>query len=373
MKKPRLLWLNIIVFASTTLGAVTLVPWHGFTQGYDLSQWLMMLLALGFCGMSITAGYHRLWSHKTYQAHPVLRFLFALGGAFAVQNSVMNWAADHRRHHQHVDDDDRDPYSAGRGVWFSHMGWMLRAYPSGKHDYSNIQDLQRDKIVVWQHKYYALLALLMNFGIPLLLGWWHGDIIGTLLLVGVLRLVLSHHTTFLINSLAHLWGRQPYSEASSARDNSLLALLTYGEGYHNYHHSFQYDYRNGVRWWQFDPTKWLIFSCSKIGLTTGLKRIPRLKVERVKLELQFKRAMAAMRSRGEQQRWVDRLQHEYEQLSMLLREWSTLHREWSSLKREQWQQKYAEAEQNMRQKYQQLVADIEIQLTIWRSYTAQFV
>lgn len=372
MKKPRILWLNSLTFLFTGLGAMILVPWYGFSHGYDALQWLLMLVFLGYTGMSITAGYHRLWAHKAYEAHPIMRVLFALGGAFAVQNSIYNWAADHRRHHQHVDDDDRDPYSAGRGFWFSHIGWMLRAYPSGKHDFSNIKDIQRDPIARWQHKYYLLLTLLTNLGIPLLVGYLHGDIIGCLLLVGLLRLVLSHHTTFFINSLAHMWGGQPYSDSHSARDNSVLAFLTYGEGYHNFHHSFQYDYRNGIRWWQFDPTKWLIFLCGKIGLAKGLKRIPQLKIERAKLELQFKRALTRMQSRGAEQRWIDRLQHEYDQLSLMLKEWSSLHREWSSIKREQLQQKYAEAEQNMRQRYQQLMVNIRIQSRIWRDFTAQF-
>lgn len=136
---------------------------------------------------------------------------------------------------------------------------------------------------MWQHKHYVWLALATNFGIPLLLGLWYGDILGFLLVVGALRLVLSHHTTFFINSLAHIWGSQPYTSKNTARDNGILAFFTFGEGYHNFHHIFEHDYRNGIRWWQFDPTKWLIRGCASLGLTTNLKTVSAYRIEKAKL------------------------------------------------------------------------------------------
>ena len=111
---------------------------------------------------------------------------------------------------------------------------------------------------MWQHKHYLALVILMNIGLPAFLGWLNGDIISMVLLAGLLRLVVVHHCTFFINSLAHIWGKQPYTNKNTARDNAFLALLTYGEGYHNFHHIFENDYRNGIKWWDYDPTKWLI-------------------------------------------------------------------------------------------------------------------
>ena len=210
--KAPINWINMILFTATPLFAITLVPLYGFYYGYDTFEWLFFIFMMAYCGFSITAGYHRMWSHKTYQAHPVLRFIFALGGACALQNDVLHWASDHRRHHQYVDSNDRDPYSASRGFWFSHIGWILRDYPSGKRDFSNAKDLQRDPIVMWQHKHYLALLLLMNIGVPAVVGYLHGDIIASLLLAGLLRLVLSQHVTWLINSIAHMWG-QPDSRA----------------------------------------------------------------------------------------------------------------------------------------------------------------
>ena len=188
--KPPLNVVNVTIFAGLPVAALVLVPLWGFYHGFDTFQWLWALAFLYLNGMSITGGYHRLWAHKSYEASPALKWFFAFWGAGALQNSIMVWASDHRRHHRHVDDRDLDPYSAKRGLWFSHMGWMLRDYSGSKTDFSNAADLQRDSVVVWQDKHYLALTLLMNLGLPLLLGIWHGDIIGTVLLVGGLIAVL---------------------------------------------------------------------------------------------------------------------------------------------------------------------------------------
>jgi stearoyl-CoA desaturase (delta-9 desaturase) len=289
--KPPLIWLNVILFSVTAIVALVAVPLYGYYNGYSWQHGIWLLVTYSFCNLSITAGYHRLWAHKAYEARSSLRFLFALGGAFALQNSALHWSSDHRPHHKFVDNNEKDPYSAKRGFWFSHMGWMLRNYTESTYsDYSNCRDLQKDSIVMWQHKHYLALALLMNIGVPVLLGVIYQDIIGMLLVVGALRLFLSHHSTFFINSLAHIWGSQPYTAKNTARDNPILAVLTFGEGYHNFHHIFESDYRNGVSWWQYDPTKWLIKTCSMLGLANNLRVTPKLRIEKAKALASLSRA-----------------------------------------------------------------------------------
>lgn len=334
-QKPPILWLQAGIFLSTLLIAVTVVPWYGITQGYHWSAWLGFALLMLANGFAITAGYHRLWSHNTYKAHAGLRLALALFGAATLQNSILVWASGHRRHHRHIDDLDQDPYCAGRGLWFSHIGWMLRDYPASREDFSNVRDLQRDPIVAWQHKYYVAIALSMNLAPALLLGWATGDWIANLLLAGVLRLVLTHHITFFINSIAHFWGKQPYTDQNSARDNGLLALVTYGEGYHNYHHQFQNDYRNGVRWWQFDPTKWLIKSASWFGLTRELSRVPEFRIREAQVAMQFKRAQARLASAAHTDRLRACVDEEYKQFLCSLEEWKTLRAQWYTRKRQQ--------------------------------------
>ena len=176
---PPIDWVPAVVLTGTFAAALVLVPLYGLLVGYSAASWFWFALFLILTGLSITAGYHRLWSHKAYKAHPFLRVAFALGGACALQNDVFNWAADHRRHHAFVDNNNKDPYSAGRGFWFSHIGWILRRYPSGKKDFSNIKDLQKDPILQWQHKQYLALVLIMNIAVPAFLGYLGGSIIHT--------------------------------------------------------------------------------------------------------------------------------------------------------------------------------------------------
>ena len=205
MKKPPIIKFNVALFTLLTLISVVGVPYWALTVGFNSFEILTTVFLFFFTGMSITAGYHRLWSHKAYDANPIVRFVLAVGGAMTLQNSILHWASDHRVHHRHVDVNDKDPYSAKRGFWFSHIGWMLREYQAARYeDYSNCKDLQKDKIVMWQHNHYVAIVLIANFGITALLGYFNGSIVGMILIAGICRIVLVHHVTFFINSLCHI-------------------------------------------------------------------------------------------------------------------------------------------------------------------------
>ncbi|MCG9750208.1 fatty acid desaturase [Vibrio brasiliensis] len=369
--KPPLIWLNIFIFLSSFIVALVLVPWYGLSSGYGVEHLVWFLIAFSFCNLSITAGYHRLWSHKTYEAHWSLRILFALGGAFALQNSALHWSSDHRIHHKHVDNNDKDPYSAKRGFWFSHIGWMLREYNANTYsDYANCRDLQKDKIVMWQHKYYVPLAIVTNFGIPLLLGVIYGDIIGMLLVVGVLRLVLSHHSTFFINSLAHIWGSQPYTDKNTARDNAVLAVFTFGEGYHNYHHIFENDYRNGIYWWQYDPTKWLIKSCSWLGLTNKLRVTPKIKIEKAKAKQALATASKNISKLPNASLLNETLNKEFEALMARMADYYDVKKQVLEAKKNDLAIKYEKSLLKLR--YQQMKQDLAEQRKSWENLVAQY-
>ncbi len=343
---PPLNMVNALMFTITMGVTLTIVPWYGLTHGYGTAAWVVALAFTFLNGIGITAGYHRLWAHKTYEAHWSVRLFLLVFGTMALQNSAFIWCSGHRRHHLNVDDVDEDPYSARRGFWFSHIGWMLREYPSGKPDFSNIPDLKRDPMLAFQHRHYLPLLLLANFGLPLLAGLIFHQVLGMMLLAGFARLVWSHHVTFFINSLAHMWGTRPYTEENSARDNPVLAVFTYGEGYHNFHHIFAHDYRNGVRWWQWDPTKWIISALSWVGLTRRLKRTPTFQIQRALLAMQFQRAQARLAaapevasSRLEPLR--ARLAHEYESFLGAVADWAKVKEQWLAEKKraviEQWE------------------------------------
>ena len=330
-KKPRIIWLNALVFSITfAVGAIG-VPLYSYFYDFDAATIVAFIIATGYCGMSITAGYHRLWSHRSYETKSFIRFIYAIGGAFAIQNSALHWSSDHRIHHKHVDENDTDPYSAKRGFWYSHIGWMLREYQAHRyHDYKNVRDLQRDPIVMWQHKHYLALVLLTNFGIPIVFGLINGNLLGSLLLIGFLRLVISHHVTFFINSLAHMWGSQPYSDKNTAKDNPIVAFLTYGEGYHNFHHAFQFDYRNAIKWWQFDPTKWLIKSLQLVGLASNLKKIPEEKIARSVAAQQMTKAQRKLLtlSLPDKEEVLVRLEKEYDELMVKMSEFYRVKKAW---------------------------------------------
>jgi len=255
-----------------TLTAVPLYLWH---FGLYWFQFALFATLLVITGLSITLGYHRLFSHLSFRAKWPVRLFVLVFGAGAFENSVLLWASEHRRHHKHVDHDE-DPYDISQGFFHAHIGWLLfKLLPEPPFD--NVNDLKKDSLVMWQHRHIHLLAVLVSIGLPALVGaiWngWSGAL-GGLLIAGVAKVVFVQHCTFFINSACHTIGRQPYSTRCSARDSSLMALVTFGEGYHNYHHEFQHDYRNGVKEWQFDPTKWTIWTLSKLGLADGLRRVP---------------------------------------------------------------------------------------------------
>ncbi len=362
---PRI-WSTTLMFALTFLAAVTLVPWYGIRHGFSAGAWIFFVFFLYANGMSITGGYHRLWAHRAYEAHWSLRLFYILFGTMALQNSVLVWCSGHRTHHLNVDDEDRDPYSIRRGFWFAHIGWMIREYPSGIPDFINVPDLRRDPLLAFQHRFYLPLAIATNLGLPLLAGWLIGDVWGTFILAGILRLVVSHHVTFFINSLAHMWGSRPYTDQNTARDNAVLAFFTYGEGYHNFHHNFAHDYRNGVRWWQWDPTKWLISGLQWVGLTRRLKRTPAFQIQRALLTMQFSRAQeklarlpqAAGQSQIEQLR--QRIAHEYESFLVAVSEWARVKELWLEEK------KRAVAEHWQHVNFQKRLKEIESRLRVQR-------
>ncbi|MFN6971725.1 MAG: acyl-CoA desaturase [Rheinheimera sp.] len=378
MTKPPIIWTNVLIFSLTFLIAAIAVPYYAITVGFSWVEIVATILCLGYCGMSITAGYHRLWAHKTYEAHPVLQWFFAIGGAFALQNSALHWSSDHRVHHKFVDQNDKDPYSAKRGFWFSHIGWMLREYQSQRYsDYSNVRDLQNNPIVMWQHKHYLALTIATNFGIPLFLGFLTDNYIGMLLSVGVLRLVLSHHFTFFINSLAHIWGSQPYTDQNSARDNGILAFLTYGEGYHNFHHIFEYDYRNGIRWWQFDPTKWLIKSCSWLGLTRNLKICPEDRILKAKALMELKRAQAKAMLLPDAELILQKMEHEYALLLERMQAYFEVQKQLMQQRKDQIQQRKAQLLQqyndfDVRKHYAEMKHNWQQQQQQWQTFIQQF-
>jgi stearoyl-CoA desaturase (delta-9 desaturase) len=289
-KKPELDWVNILFLTLTPVAATILSYIYFKNNGLQWSQIALAVVFYFATGIAITAGYHRLISHKAYKASAPVKLIYLLLGAAAFQNSALKWCADHRIHHRHVDD-EKDPYNIGKGFFWAHMGWIF--YKDQATETSHYpKDLLNDKMIMWQHRNYLWLAVAVGFVLPAVIGHFLGSALGGLALAGVARVVFVHHCTFFINSACHVVGTRPYTDTNTARDSFIMAFFSYGEGYHNYHHYFPSDYRNGIRWYHFDPTKWLIKTLSVVGLTKDLKKVPEKLIRQAQSEMKIKNLVA---------------------------------------------------------------------------------
>jgi len=221
------------------------------------------------CGLSVTAGYHRLFAHRTYRPAAAVRWALLAFGAATFQNSALSWSADHRAHHADTDGSG-DPHPVTRGAWFAHIGWLFRRRQASA-DVTLLSDLWAVRSIRLQHRYYPAVAVGVGLALPVVIAAQWGDPWGGLLVAGFLRAAVMLQATFCVNSLAHLVGTRRYDARSSARDSVLTALVTFGEGYHSFHHRFPFDYRNSPRWRHYDPSKWLIWTLAQVGVVNGLR------------------------------------------------------------------------------------------------------
>lgn len=296
----------ILVPLLSVIGAGLVIVYHGF-------YWQTLVFAMLYAaatGIAITAGYHRLFAHRAYKAAWPVRLILMFFGTAAVQGSILEWCTDHRNHHRYTDKEG-DPYSVTRGFWYAHIGWIFVLDPS-KRNFDNIKDLNDDAMLRFQHKYFSSLAIFSSAILPVLVCSLWGDPLGGLFIAGGLRLTMNHHFTFFINSLCHYWGKRTY-ERGTARDNWFISLLTYGEGFHNFHHKFSVDYRNGIRWFHFDPSKWLIFMLAKMKLASQLKRIPKEVILQQSLDMR-EQQLQELQDYHEKKQWLQPLR---EQINLL--------------------------------------------------------
>ncbi|KAK8167692.1 delta-9 fatty acid desaturas-like protein [Phyllosticta citrichinensis] len=273
-------WLNVTFIGGVPLTGLLVALWTPLC----LKTLVWSIIFYYWTGLGITAGYHRLWAHSSYKASlPLKIFLAAVGGG-AVEGSIRWWSRDHRAHHRYTDT-DKDPYSVRKGLLYSHLGWMVMKQNPKRIGRTDISDLNDDPVVVWQHRHYIKVVIFMSLIFPTLvsgLGW--GDWWGGFIYAGILRTFFVQQATFCVNSLAHWLGDQPFDDRNSPRDHVITALVTLGEGYHNFHHEFPSDYRNAIEWFQYDPTKWCIWSWKQLGLAYDLKQFRANEIEKGRIQ-----------------------------------------------------------------------------------------
>ncbi|CAI4227125.1 unnamed protein product [Auanema sp. JU1783] len=271
--EPVIVWRNVALFAALHFGAGI-----GIYQMFTVAKWqtlaFMFFLHI-FGGLGITAGAHRLWSHRSYKASFPVRVLLMLMNCSALQNDIIEWARDHRCHHKWTDT-HADPHNTTRGFFFAHMGWLLvRKHPQIKEQGAklDLSDLFADPVLRFQRKYYMALILIFCFLLPTVIPvkFWGESVLVAFYTAGLARYCLLLHATWFINSAAHAFGYKPYDSKISPVESLWTTVTAIGEGGHNYHHTFPQDYRTSEYSLKYNWTKIFIDSCAYFGLVSDLK------------------------------------------------------------------------------------------------------
>ena len=271
-----------------TKTAIWTVVYH-FTTGLGITAGLYFATVnVSWSHSDVVLGYHRLWAHRSYTASLPLKIWLAAVGGGAMEHSIINWSRDHRAHHRYTDT-DKDPYSVRTGLLYAHIGWLVFRQDPERQGRADISDLINDPIVIWQHNHYTEIAILMAYILPCCIGGIWGDWWGGFVYAGIIRAFLVQQSTFCVNSVAHWLGDQTFDDRNSPRDHAFTALITLGEGYHNFHHEFPSDYRNAIALYQFDPTKWAIWLWKQLGLAHNLKMFCQNEIEKGRLQQQQKK------------------------------------------------------------------------------------
>ncbi|XP_063077833.1 acyl-CoA desaturase [Engraulis encrasicolus] len=276
-KPPSVIvWKNVILMSLLHVGAIYGISLIPSAASLTLAWSLLCFL---ISALGVTAGAHRLWSHRSYKATLPLRIFLATANSMAFQNDIFEWARDHRVHHKYSET-DADPHNALRGFFFSHIGWLLvRKHPDviEKGRKLELRDLKEDKVVMFQRKFYKPSVLVMCFLVPMFVPWylWGESLWVAYFIPALLRYTLVLNATWLVNSAAHMWGNRPYDVNINPRENPWVTFSAIGEGFHNYHHTFPYDYATSEFGCRLNVTTCFIDLMCYLGLAKECKRVSR--------------------------------------------------------------------------------------------------
>ena len=259
--KPTINWVNITFFAVLHIGALlALIPGTFNWKAVGVGVFLYWVTG----GLGITLGFHRLVTHRSFQTPKWLEYFLALCGTLACQGGPFEWIGMHRIHHLHSDQ-DLDPHDSNKGFWWSHLGWMVHHAPAQDEISRYIKDISDDPVYQFYQKNMIWIQVALGV-LLLLLGGWPFVIWGIFV-----RVVVVYHCTWLVNSATHKFGYRTHESGDNSTNCWWVALLVFGEGWHNNHHAFQYSARHGLQWWEFDLTWLTIRLLQTLGLATNVK------------------------------------------------------------------------------------------------------
>ncbi len=259
IRKIVMLVVVVLPFLATLL-AIELL-WQRAVNWTDLA----LLVAFNLlAGLGVTVGYHRMLTHRSFQPHPVVKFIFLAFGSMAVEGPALEWAATHIKHHAHSDREG-DPHSPVEGFWHAHMGWLFTRSFADPNIYC--RNLVKDPIVVFVSRTFIFWVIL-SLAIPFAIGGWTGLLWG-----GLVRIFLTHHITWSVNSVCHTFGKREFETRDQSRNEWIVGLLGLGEGWHNNHHAFPRSAFHGLHWWQFDLSGYVIWTLERVGLARDVYRV----------------------------------------------------------------------------------------------------
>jgi stearoyl-CoA desaturase (delta-9 desaturase) len=279
---------NIVLFIYPAF-VLSLMVFFIMKNGFGLFEFLCIIFTYYTCNIAVGVGLHRYWSHNAFSiTSRVVEFILCVLSASTLQTPILVWASDHAKHHAYTDT-DKDPHSplkfgGLKGFIWSHIGWMfLKNKENARTEFHRptVIRLSKKNFVLWQMRYYGAIATIMNTIVPFTIGVIVGKSIyygfSAYIFCGVGRFI-QQHGTFCINSVTHFFGSKTH-ENSTAGDIGWMAIFLLGENYHNFHHAFPSDYRNGIKWYHFDAHKWIIFLLYKCGLAKDLVITAPIRVE----------------------------------------------------------------------------------------------
>jgi stearoyl-CoA desaturase (delta-9 desaturase) len=235
--------------------------WHRAAGWDDVALMIGLYVPIS---MGITVGFHRYLTHRGFRAGPLVKATLLVLGSMAVEGSAIAWAANHRKHHA-LSDREGDPHSPADGFFHAHVGWLFDGQVADQVVYA--RDLRADRMVMWISRTWPLWAA-MSLVIPFLVGGWSGLLWG-----GLVRIFLTHHVTWSVNSVCHTFGKRPYQTKDRSRNQWVVGLLALGEGWHNNHHAFPRSALHGLRWWQFDLSGITIRLLERLRLIWNVQRV----------------------------------------------------------------------------------------------------
>lgn len=313
--------INIYFIGAVTLVALVGAPvyiHHRGVSGFEIGLTVFYIVATG---LSVTVGYHRLFSHATYKTNGLIRFLLLFFGAASFEQSALAWSSQHRDHHRYVDTEN-DPYSIKKGFYWAHMGWLFQG--QYRFFYNNVDDLIKSRLLMNQARHYPAWCLISGIAVPVLVGALAGHALGAFVLAVCFRIFFVHHSTWCINSVCHTFGKSTYDARGTARDHWFVGFMTFGEGFHNFHHRFPNDFRNGVKWYHWDPSKWIILLFEKTGLAWDVKRASDFRIRDARIKADVQAALDVIEKAlhpAHAQTLREQLQARYELLAAGLVQW----------------------------------------------------